>query len=221
MSMQMQLTDVEKIIDYTFRDKSLLKTAFTHASFSNEHNEENNEKLEFLGDSVLNFVIAELLYLSAMKDEGAMTASRASIVSREPLANAVEKLGLLNYIRLGAGVPPTKNWSTKSKSNIFEAVLGAIYLDGGMEKAKHFVYNQLGRDIAYSTIVDYKSRLQEYKQAKYNTLTLEYKTEDNGQNIFVSKVYLGDELIGEGKGKKKKLAERDAAYTALKNLNVI
>lgn len=218
--MEAQITEIEKIIGYIFKDKALIETAFTHASFSHENNVESNEKLEFLGDSVLNFVIAELLYLTAMEDEGAMTVSRASIVSREPLAAAVEKMGLLKYLKIGVGANRTKNWSTKFRSNLFEAVLGAIYLDGGMENAKHFVYNHLGRDIAHSAAIDYKSRLQEYKQARFNDLQLEYKTTDNGGGEFVSKVYLGGELIGEGKGKKKKLAERAAAGAALKKLNI-
>ncbi len=211
--------EIEKIIGYTFRDKSLLETAFTHSSFTNEHHFENNEKLEFLGDSVLNFVVAELLYLSSLEDEGAMTASRASIVSREPLATAIEKLGLLKYLRIGIGVSKTRNWSTKFKSNLFEAVLGAIYLDGGMENAKHFVYNHLGRDIAHNAAIDYKSRLQEFKQARFNDLKLEYVTIDNGRKGFISKVYLGGEFVGEGTGRKKKLAEREAAKVALKKLN--
>lgn len=214
-----QTAEIEKIIGYTFRDKNLLETAFTHSSFSNEHHVENNEKLEFLGDSVLNFVVAELLYLSSLEDEGAMTVSRASIVSREPLAAAIQKLGLLKYLRIGVGVSKTRNWSTKFKSNLFESILGAIYLDGGMESAKHFVYNHLGRDIAHSAAIDYKSRLQEFKQAKFNDQTLEYVTEDNGRKEFVSKVYLGEELIGEGKGRKKKLAEREAAKAALKKIS--
>lgn len=217
---KVQIDKIEKIIGYTFRDKSLLETAFTHSSFCNEHKAESNEKLEFLGDSVLNFVIAELLYLTAMEDEGAMTISRASIVSREPLAAAVEKLGLLQFLRLGVGVMHVKNWSTKFKSNLFEAVIGAIYLDGGMENAKHFVYNHLGRDIAHSAPIDSKTKLQEYQQAFYKDAKLRYETVDNGNKEFASKVFLGAELIGEGVGKKKKLAEREAAAKALKKLNV-
>ena len=117
-----RIAEIENIIGYTFRDKDLLETAFTHSSFSNEKHVENNEKLEFLGDSVLNFVIAELLYLTSLEDEGAMTVSRASIVSREPLAAEIEKLGLLKYLRVGIGVLRTRNWSTKFKSNLFEAI---------------------------------------------------------------------------------------------------
>ncbi len=215
----MKTTEIENIIGYSFRNKNLLEVAFTHSSYVNEHGGESNEKLEFLGDSVLNFVVAELLYLSAMEDEGAMTVSRASIVSREPLSAAIEKLGLLKYLRLGAGVDIGR-WSDKFKSNLFEAVLGAIYLDGGIENAKHFVFNHLGREIAHTATIDYKSRLQEFKQANFNDLDLVYKTVDNGKKLFVSKVYIGDELMGEGTGKKKKLAEREAAKAALNKLHV-
>lgn len=217
----MQTSNIEAIINYTFKDKSLLETAFTHSSYSNEHYVENNERLEFLGDSILNFVIAELLYFSAKDDEGTMTTNRASIVSREPLAAVVENLGLLKFLKTGDGFYNSKYWSTKFKSNLFEAVLGAIYIDGGMENAKRFVYNFLGRDIAKTAHVDYKSRLYEYKQAKYNDLDLEFKTSDYIDGGFVSNVYLGGELIGEGIGRKKKLAERNAAENALKRLKVL
>ncbi|MBE5730527.1 MAG: ribonuclease III [Clostridiales bacterium] len=217
----MQTAEIEQTIGYTFRDKDLLEVAFTHASYTNEHYCENNERLEFLGDSVLNFIVAELLYFSAKEDEGTMSASRASIVSREPLAAAVEKLGLMNHLRMSQGVSNPRNWSTKFKSNIFEAVLGAIYLDGGMESAKRFVYNHLGRDIAKNTIVDYKSRLIEYKQAKYNDLDIKFEVSDDNGGGFVCKIYLGGEFISEGKGRKKKLAERNAAEAALKKFNVI
>ena len=219
--MKIPTTEIEKIIGYTFRDKALLETAFTHASFSNEHTVDNNERLEFLGDSVLNFIVAELLFYNANDDEGAMTASRASIVSREPLCAAVEKLDILKYLRTGGGFVNSKNWSTKFKSNLFEAVLGAVYLDGGIESAKRFVYNHLGRDIAKSAPIDYKSRLYEFKQAKHNDLEIEFKTTDDPAGGFVSQVFIGGEFCGEGKGRKKKLAERNAAQAALKKFNLI
>lgn len=218
--MQTQLSEIENIIGYTFKNKSLLETAFTHSSYSNEHVAESNEKLEFLGDSVLNFVVAELLYLTSIEDEGAMTVSRASVVSREPLAAAVEKLGLMKYLRTGVGVQKTTNLSTKFQSNIFEAVLGAVYLDGGMESAKHFVYSHLGKEIAFGKANDYKSKLQEYKQAYFNDRELVYKTTETEDKKFVSEVYIGDELLGRGDGNKKKLAERAAAEAALKKLKI-
>ncbi len=211
--------EIESIIGYNFRDKDLLETAFTHSSYTNEHHVENNEKLEFLGDSILNFIIAELLYLTSLEDEGAMSISRASIVSRVPLAMAIDRLGLLKYLKIGVGVSKNKNFSTKFRSNLFEAILGAIYLDGGMESAKRFVYNHLGQDITNTSIMDYKSRLQEIKQEKFNDMKLEYVTIDNGRKEFVSKVYLGGEILGEGKGKRKKIAEREAAKIAIKKLN--
>ena len=212
---------IENIIGYTFRDKSLLKTSFTHSSYTNEFYTENNERLEFLGDSVLNFVIAELLYFNAKDDEGTMTRSRASIVSREPLAAVIDKLGLLKFLKTGGGFSNPSLWSTKFRSNLFEAILGAIYLDGGIENAKRFVYNHLGRDIAQNAPVDYKSRLFEFKQSKYKDLSLEFVTADDKSGGFISKVYLGGELVGEGVGRKKKIAERVAAEAALKRFNLI
>ena len=103
---------------------------------------------------------------------------------------------------------------------MFEAILGAIYIDGGMDNAKHFVYNNLGKNISYADKYDYKSRLQEYKQANCNESELKYVTHAHGSG-FMSTVYIGDDRLGVGSGRKKKEAEREAAKMALNSLGVL
>lgn len=214
-----KISEIEKIIGYEFKDKSLLETAFTHSSYAHQYKTQSNEKLEFLGDSILNFIVAELLFLSSMGDEGQMTEIRAAVVSREPLAAVIRKCGLVDYIRYGNGCEMQYH-SVKFDSNLFEAILGAIYIDGGMDNAKHFVYNNLGKNISFADKYDYKSKLQEYKQANCNDLELRYETVGHGSG-FMSTVYLSGERIGVGSGRKKKEAEREAAKMALNSLGVL
>ena len=156
---------VEQIIDYHFRDENLLITALTHSSFVNEHdNCCSYEKLEFLGDSVLNFIIAEKLYKKA-ESEGEMTQKRAVMVSREPLCRSVNEMGLYEFVRFGNGTDKDEGLSVKTQSDIFESVLAAIYLDSGsIEKATAFVDKHLSV-LPDAQSIDYKSRLQEYAQA--------------------------------------------------------
>ena len=137
-----------KIIGYTFRNASLLRCALTHKSFANEYGGESNGRLEYLGDSVLNLIVAELLYRATPEEEGVLTELRQHIVSREPLAAAVREMGLLSYYRLGRGAQENVQlFGVKPTSDVFESVLGAIYLDGGMESARVFVQTHLLRSI--------------------------------------------------------------------------
>ena len=214
-----KISEIEKIIGYSFKDKDLLATAFTHSSYAYQYKTKSNENLEFLGDSILNFIVAELLYLSSIGDEGQMTEVRAAVVSRDPLAAVIRKSGLKAYIRYGTGCE-SQYHSVKFDSNLFEAILGAIYIDGGMDNAKHFVYNNLGKSISYADKYDYKSRLQEYKQANCNEAELKYVTHAHGSG-FMSTVYIGDDRLGGGSGRKKKEAEREAAKMALNSLGVL
>ena len=105
---------IEKSIDYTFKDKSLLTTAFTHSTYSYEHGGENNEKLEFLGDSILNFIVAERLYQDHLKTEGDMTIVRSKLVSRLPLAKAVDKLGLAEYLQIAGSFRESEKQSFRN-----------------------------------------------------------------------------------------------------------
>ena len=145
---------VENIIGYTFADKALLQCALTHESYVNERGGESNERLEFLGDSVLNFIVTEDLYALCDQSEGILTDIRQRIVSKEPLAEAVRAMGLLAFYRLGKGAKLDKNnFKDKPISDLFEAVLGAVYIDGGIENARRFVHMHLHVDLCRKSAV--------------------------------------------------------------------
>lgn len=214
------LTEIQKRIGYRFSDLSLLETAFTHSSYANEHGCKDNERLEFLGDSILNFIVARELYSSG-KNAGAMTEARKQIVSREPLALAVENSGLFEYLKMGVGAKKEVGLSVKFKSNLFESVIGAIYVDSGsIEECERFIDSHLK---AYTLRHrDYKSELQEYIQSK-KLGGINYATEqksDSKKPEFVSCVSVGDKAVGQGFGFSKKEAEKNAAKKALEFLKV-
>lgn len=205
-----QIKIIEHKIGYTFSDKRLLVNALTHSSYSYERGGENNEKLEFLGDSILNFLVAEKLYLQNVSNEGDMTVMRSKMVSRKPLAYAVAKLDLLKYLRIGGGLKRNE-LSLKTRSNIFESVLAAIYLDSGLEQCKKFIFDNL--DIERDLYIDYKSAVQEYVQANKKGGVLRYEdiliNKDNA--CFETRLYLDEIEMGVGQGSKKKEAQQEAA----------
>lgn len=138
------IKEAENRIGYSFKDKSLLECALTHKSFANEHGGVSNGRLEYLGDSILNFIVAEHLYANNAGDEGILTESRKALVCETPLAEAVKNMDLLKYYRLGNGAKKSlSDFGDKPTSDVFESVLGAIYLDGGMDCARAFVMSKL------------------------------------------------------------------------------
>ena len=197
---------VQKAIGYTFQDQALLKRCFTHKTFADNHHIESNERLEFLGDSVLQLVVSESLYLSDDTDEGSMTEARQRYVSREALTKACEKADILRYLCYAGGADTIGG---KTPSNLFEAVVAGIYLDGGMRAARAF----LKRFIQESGVCNYKSLLQEYVQERAKRPP-QYETREceNGYRCSVSA--LGESA--EGFGKSKKEAEVAAAENLLK-----
>lgn len=209
----MNVNEAEQAIGYVFKDARLLTTAFTHSSFANEQGVESNEKLEFLGDAVLDFVVAEQLYYGG-GDEGDMTVRRAELVSKKPLAEAVERLGLMQFLRLGNGAA-AEEASEKLKSNLFETVTAAVYLDGGLEAAKKFILNHLTMSDA---VADHKTALQELLQAGAAKLSYRDRQESKFPPLFISHVLLDGRDLGCGKGRTKKEAEQQAAAAALKKL---
>lgn len=212
--MSNSLFELQQTMGYVFRDLGLLRTALTHSSFANENKCESNERMEFLGDSILNFLVAEKLFESRL-DAGEMTVARAAAVSRNPLAKAVEKLGALDYLRLGVGAEKEKHVSVKFKSDIFECLIGAIYLDSrSLDECRKFIFAFLSLDGKSND--DYKSRLQEYVQDK-QLGTVKYCTRSVGEGKtpwFKSKVSIDGKTIGSGYGCRKKEAEKDAAQEA-------
>ena len=221
------IKDIEKKIGYTFKNKALLVRAFTHSSASKIATE-NYESLEFLGDSILDFIVAKRLMLeNPNAHEGALTQRRADIVSQEPLENSIEKLDVAKYLIVGKG-EKLKNIieHTKVKSNLLEAIVGAIYLDSGsVESAEKFIFMALKShfdgSVKHVEECDYKSELNEF--VTRHKLNVEYNVvEKSGaphDPTFVVDVLIDGVTAGRGKGKSKKAAEQGAAQIALNHIN--
>jgi ribonuclease-3 len=225
--MKEALHELQGKIGYQFQDETLLKQALTHSSFANEQkiNKLNNyERLEFLGDAVLELVSSEFLY-NENEDmpEGQLTRLRASMVCEPALAYCARDIELNTYILLGKGEESTGGRKRDSiTSDVMEAVIGAIFIDGGIENAKKFIYRFVLSDLEDKILfMDSKTLLQEEIQKK-NTSQLRYELvgeegPDHDKQFSVE-AYLDERLIGSGVGRTKKAAEQQAAYEALKKL---
>ncbi|MDR3551684.1 MAG: ribonuclease III [Clostridia bacterium] len=218
---------LEKTIGYTFRNKRMLENALTHSSFANESRDKSigsNERLEFLGDAVLGLLTAEYLYSRlASVPEGELTKLRATMVCEKSLHGFALQIGLGEYLRLGRGEENTKGRERPSiLADAFEALVAAIYVDGGLEPACRFVGgfadSFFSAKIEY-LVDDYKTALQEIIQ-KNPGERLEYalvsESGPDHDKLFVVEVHLNSNVIGEGRGKSKKEAEQMAAKEALK-----
>ena len=212
-------------LGYEFKDKKLLKCAFTHISYANENNIESNQRLEFLGDSVLSFIVATKLYkLYPDFDEGKLTEMRAAMVCEKSLAKKATELGLSEQIIFGRS-ESRSNGGRKASilCDTFEALLGAIFLDGGIEKATEWVLSIFNGDFENIKQIDlknYKSELQSYYQKKekrrgmISYKLIERKGPDHNPQFRVC-VYVDGQIMGEGSGKNLKSAEQLAAKVAL------
>jgi len=218
---------LEERIGYRFHDRALLKQALTHSSFTNEqriNKAKNYERLEFLGDAVLELVSSEFLYKEHESvPEGELTKMRASMVCEPALAFCARDLELGQFMRLGRGEESTGGRERDSiTSDAMEAVIGAIYLDGGMEPAKAFIYRFILSDLENKRLFyDSKSNLQELIQGKlkkdfHYELLLENGPEHD--KSFEVEVFMEQESLGKGSGRTKKAAEQQAAYQALLRL---
>lgn len=223
----MELTEFEKKISYTFKDKNLLKTALTHSSYANENKlSYDNERLEFLGDSVLGFVTAEYLFGEfRSRPEGELTKLRAAVVCEKSLFRFADKISLGDYILMGKGEEHTGGRNRPSVvSDAFEAVIAAMYLDGGIEAVRPYIIGFLTEAVKReASFKDNKSLLQEEIQKKHgNVLTYE-QTDEKGPDhdkLFVFDVKLNGKVIGTGEGRSKKEAEQAAAGAALESLKL-
>jgi len=222
-----EIEQLERQIGVEFKDKNLLIQAMTHSSYANEKKLEkyqSNERLEFLGDAVLEMVISEFLFLNSPKlAEGELTKTRASLVCEPALSHCARGLELGDYLYLGKGEESTGGRSRDSIiSDSLEALIGAIYLDGGWMKAKEFVEKYVLKDLENKRLFyDSKTVLQEMTQA-YTEERISYQlVGEEGpdhEKIFTAQVKLGKKVLGSGRGKTKKSAEQEAAYHAIKAL---
>ena len=217
----------ETKLGYTFNDKRLLETAFTHRSYLNENKaagREHNERLEFLGDAVLELVVTEFLYAKyPEKPEGELTAFRAALVNTQSISDAGTKLGINDYLLLSRGESKdTGRARMIILANAFEALIGALYLDSGYETAQKFIADQLFHKtddvVANKLWQDAKSKLQEVAQEK-NGITPTYQvmsqTGPDHDKVFVVGAFIGTERLATGEGRSKQEAEQDAAQKAL------
>lgn len=218
---------LQKAIGYSFSNGDLLVQALTHSSAADDLHG-SNERLEFLGDAVLELVVSEYLFRNYKKmDEGTMTKTRAGLVYETTLYHIACDLNIGDYLILGRG---EENSGGRTKTSILadavEAVTGALYLDGGFNKAKKFILMILEpykKDIIeQGGYNDYKTRLQEILQSIKKNCVIKYSiTNQSGPDhakVYAAAVSFEDETIGRGKGKSKKDAEQDAAKNAIKNL---
>ena len=225
------LSELMKKIGYRFQDESLLVEALTHSTYAYETRSKqvsDNERLEFLGDAVLDLVISDFLFLDpAQFAEGYMTKTRALVVCETTLAEVARHIGLGDHLRLGRGEDTTGGRSKPSNmANAVEAIIGAAYQDGGLETAvrivRHLLEPHLRKALSGSIVYDYKSRLIEMVQSSRSGQSLKFAilSEDGPvhERIFTAGVVFNDEIIGEGVGSSKKEAEQQAAQAALRLL---
>jgi len=220
---------LEEKIGFFFENKDFLILALIHRSFVNEYREESlqhNERLEFLGDSVLGLVMADFLYhrLPA-HPEGHLSQIRSRLVDASSCAAYLQKLGLPDFILFGRGEKISEGKTkTSILADVFEALVGAIYLDGGLQAAKSFLLSHFDKEIEEvigSPSRNYKAELQEHSQKKFQKAPVYKVVSETGPDhakVFQVKVYLGEEEAGTGMGASKKEAEQQAAFEALKRL---
>jgi ribonuclease-3 len=218
----------EKSIGIEFKNKELLKQAFIHRSYLNENRSiklEHNERLEFLGDAVLELVITDYLYKKyPEKNEGDLTAYRSSLVNSVTLATSAEEVGMNSFLLLSKGESKDTGRARQViLANTFEALVGALYMDQGYEIAQKFISNQLfgliEGIVENKSFIDAKSRFQEEAQERVGATPVYKLLKENGPDhnkVFTVGVFLREEMIVEGEGKSKQESEQDAAEKALK-----
>lgn len=229
--MNREFTQLQSALGLEFHNLKLLKQAFTHSSYVNENRvsgSKDNERLEFLGDAVLELTVSEYLYdIFPNRSEGELTKLRASIVCEPSLVTFAEQLQFGRYVLLGKGEELTGGRSRPALlADVFESFIGALYLDQGLEVVKKFLQEHMFPKLSADgkpRILDYKTQLQEYIQ-QHGMGTLEYRIVDEKgpahEKEFVAEVGMGERLLGQGTGRSKKEAEQQAAAQALTRLNV-
>lgn len=221
---------IESCLGYRFRKPELLVRSFVHSSFLNENKDaacQDNERLEFLGDSVLNFLVAEYLYQNLPDvDEGKLSSLRSHAVSSTACLRYFEQLNLQKFMLIGRGeeIQAGKGGRSSIVADMFEALLGAIYLDGGLEKAREFLMRHFKTsfdETCKQPEQNWKALLQEYTQKSWQKIPLYKVIQESGPDHlreFNVGVFVESECIAEGSGPNKKEAERHAARAALEKL---
>lgn len=213
---------LEERIGIHFNDRTLLKEAFTHKTYSRENNTPSYERLEFLGDSLLNFLVGDYLFSNSDEEEGALTKERAAMVCEAALKKAADDLGLPEFLLKGKELKKDAKFNVPG-DDLYEALLGAVYLDQGMSAAKSFVEKTLltgGPEEAK----DYKSRLQEMVQKEHHSNGVDYRcVEIDAQAVgdedrFEATVYILGRPVASGRGRNKKTAQSRAAAQAIRKL---
>ena len=222
------INELEAAIGYRFKNITLLQNALAHSSYANErwHNSlKSNERLEFLGDSILGMVVAEYLYRNfSDRPEGDLTRMRADMVCERSLAQVAERIDLGKHLLLGNGEEAGGGRQRDSiLADAVESVIAACFIDGGMEAARHFINTFVLTNVPVQKLknVDYKTALQELVQQKKNQVLCYQLVGESGPDhdkVFTAQVLLNDQVIGEGVGSSKKRAEQDAARAALEQL---
>lgn len=220
-----EIARIEQKLGYVFKNKALLTQAFVHSSFANVENLADNERMEFLGDAVLDFIVADYFYAKhADFDAGQLSKARSLVVSSDGLRPVVDSLNILEHLRV-AGNCNLRSLSKKIEANLYEAVLCAIYFDGGMNAAKSFVMRTLKDNLDNArkyAVKDSKTLVQEYCQER--KLKVEYKFEnregpDNKPTFYYS-LWIDNKKVSDGVGSSIKNAERDAASKIVKDWRI-
>ncbi|HOJ71784.1 MAG TPA: ribonuclease III [Syntrophorhabdaceae bacterium] len=218
-------TPIEEKIGYTFKNKDLLNQAITHSSFFNEKREirkSDNEKLEYLGDAVLNCIISIILYKKYRdRHEGFLSNARSCLVRRDTLTEIARDISLASHLNYGNGRNTDVPEESKVLSNMMEALIGAIYLDGGLLKTSRVIRRLFGPYFTEERLTEKspKNILQEYSQKKWGLLP-RYKFTRKTKNGFTVNVYIGSDYRAKGQGKTKKEAQQQAAKALLEELGV-
>ena len=218
--------ELQKIIGYKFKNVELLDKSFTHSSTANLYGYESNERLEFFGDSILSFIVSENLYLKSSNNEGDLSHIRANLVSANSLAKIIDSMHIEKYYGVNSQVVKM-GFPINVKADLFESILGAIYLDGGLQEAKNFVYRFM--DLSEDAIkkgmgknFDAKTRLQEFLQSKgindFYYQTLEQSGPAHNPTFLVA-LYVQGEEISRAQGHSKRASEQTCAEKALEKLD--
>ncbi len=226
ISVQIDFEKIEDVLKYRFKNKNYLYQAFIHSSYANAQGIQDNERMEFFGDSVLELLSSEYLYKKYPNcDAGQLSKMRANIVSADGLRPIMRDLDILKYLQVSDGASKIRKLSKKIEANLYEAILCAIYLDGGLNEARQFVLRTLSRsmDSAISLIhKDYKTILQEFCQQKKWSVQYQFvdKTGPDNNPLFKYALYIDGKFVSDGQGSTIKQAEQNAAKIIVENWRI-